>query len=128
MLKATSTITEMEAYHAGIGGEDIAMMDIALIIGRSDVTESRDFALYQNEPNPFTDQTVIGFDLPEAMSAQLTIYDVLGRTVYVVNGDYAEGYNEIVIRHKELFSAPGAYYYRLDAGDFTASKKMILTE
>jgi hypothetical protein len=83
--------------------------------------------LYQNEPNPFVDQTLIGFDLPAAMSASLKVYDLTGRVVHTVEGDFAQGYNEIVLKHKELKSV-GAFYYRLDAGDFTASKKMILIE
>ena len=84
-----------------------------------------EFALYQNEPNPFSGETVIGFVLPEAMSATLRVFDVHGRMVYWFDGDYAQGYNEMVVKAQDL-KVSGAYYYRLDAGDFTANKKFIL--
>jgi hypothetical protein len=102
-------------------------MDIALVFGTADAQNPLEYALYQNEPNPFSDQTVIGFDLPAAMSATLTVYDMQGRVIRKVDGDYAEGYNEIVLKGKELKVA-GAYYYKLNAGDFTASKKLILSK
>ena len=124
-LAVTSSITEEEAYH-NTTGDDVELMDVTIGFGSHTVSTPIDFALYQNEPNPFSDQTVIGFDLPSAMSATVTLYDISGRVVQVIEGDYAQGYNEIILKRKDL-SADGAYYYRLDAGDFTASKKMILT-
>ena len=46
------------------------------------------FELYQNQPNPFTIETVIGFNLPEAMMVDLQIFDVTGKTVKVITGEY----------------------------------------
>jgi hypothetical protein len=126
MMRITSDITETEAYTTV--GEEVELLDVALLFGTKPVTSgASEFALYQNEPNPFVDQTIIGFELPSAMPATLKVYDLTGRVVHVVEGDYVQGYNEIVLKYKELSSA-GAFYYRLDAGDFTASKKMILME
>ncbi len=125
MLDINSEITEAEAYTSV--GDKIELLDVTLVFGTTGVENALEYALYQNEPNPFADQTVIGFDLPEAMPATLTLYDMSGKVIRVVEGDYAKGYNEVILKRKDLV-ADGAYYYHLQAGDFTASKKMILSK
>jgi len=82
--------------------------------------------LYQNQPNPFMDETKIGFQLPEAGTATITIYDVSGRTISQVEGDFAKGYNEVVINRADLNSA-GLLYYRLDTPTNSATRKMLLS-
>jgi hypothetical protein len=123
MLEITSAITEAEAYRADDG--DAEYLDIAFDFSTS-ATGTGEYALYQNEPNPFSDQTIIGFTLPQAMSASLTVFDLNGRVVMQVEGEYARGYNQLVLKAGDL-KVTGAFYYRLTAGDFTASKKFILT-
>jgi len=81
------------------------------------------FRLLQNTPNPFRDETVIGFVLPEASLATLTIYDVSGRALKVVTGDYETGYNTISLNKSDLME--GVLYYKLQTSDYTATKKMI---
>jgi hypothetical protein len=61
------------------------------------------------------------------MPVTFTVYDFSGRVIHAIESEYAKGYNEIVLKRKELI-AEGAYYYHLSAGDFSASKKMILTK
>jgi hypothetical protein len=129
MLKITSGITEAEAYRdlgASSRSSSVELLDIQLSFETTEVQKPLEYALYQNEPNPFSDQTVIGFDLPDAMPATFTVYDLHGRVLHRIEGNYAQGFNEIVLKGKELKVA-GAYYYRLNAGDFTASKKLILS-
>jgi hypothetical protein len=53
------------------------------------------FELYQNQPNPFVNKTFVGFNLPEAAAATLTVYDETGRAVFTQKGDFAKGYNAI---------------------------------
>jgi subtilisin-like proprotein convertase family protein len=125
MISVGSQITEAEAYTTD--GEEIELLDVTLVFGSTETDQVLEFALYQNEPNPFADQTVIGFDLPEAMPATLTLYDMSGKVVHVVEGEYSKGYNEVSLKRKDVV-AGGAYYYHLQAGDFTASKKMILSK
>ena len=72
MLSLNSAMTPAEAYTLG---EDI--QDIALTF-RSASAEG-EFALYQNEPNPFKGTTVIGYDLPEAGDVTLTLFDISGK-------------------------------------------------
>jgi hypothetical protein len=85
------------------------------------------FELYQNTPNPFATATVIGFYLPEATSATLTISDVQGKTVKVITGEFAKGYNQINLKRSEL-NLSGVLYYRLDTNANSATKKMILVD
>ncbi len=85
------------------------------------------FALLQNNPNPFKNQTTIGFILPEASNATLTIMDVSGRVLKSIEGDYTKGYNEVTINRSEL-GAAGVLYYQLDTEDHTATRKMIVVE
>ena len=118
-MTINSNITKAEAYV----GSDLSIVDIDV----DNTSGSADFALYQNEPNPFTATTVIGFVMPEAADATLTVYDVTGKVITVLNGNYAKGYNEIELSKSDL-GAAGVLYYQLDSGDFTATKKMIIIE
>lgn len=85
------------------------------------------FTLFQNQPNPFDNQTVIGFNLPEASKATLSIIDLSGKVVKEVGGNYFKGYNEIIIRNSDLPSV-GVYHYQLRTDAHTASKKLIVIE
>lgn len=120
LLDVNSEITRAEAYV----GSNLDIVDIDLAKGADADVE---FALYQNEPNPFTTNTVIGFEMPQASDATLTVLDVTGKVITTINGNYAKGYNEIELSKSDL-GAAGVYYYQLDSGDFTATKKMIIIE
>ena len=83
--------------------------------------------MYQNEPNPVSEWTVIGFDLPEDMEVKITVFDAAGRVVWLTEKDGFAGYNQLEIRRAELETS-GMLYYRLEAGSFSASKKMIIVD
>ncbi len=83
------------------------------------------FALYQNVPNPFRVETTISFYLPQATAATMTVYDVTGKVLRVVQGDYAKGLSSVTIRHQEL-NATGVLYYQLDTEKYTATRKMVV--
>jgi hypothetical protein len=82
------------------------------------------YDLNQNYPNPFNPTTIIGFALPVAGEYRLAIYNVLGQVV-----SEFEGYQEAGVHSIEwdasAFSS-GVYFYKLSAGDFTETKKMML--
>ena len=105
-------------------------MGINLMVGGVTVdTEElmgNSFQLYQNEPNPFVGSTAVPFQLPEAMEVQLIIRDNLGRVVNTQEGRFNKGMHNIAIDRDQLDA--GLYYYTLRAGEFTATKKMILLE
>ncbi len=83
--------------------------------------------LYQNEPNPFNNETSIGFMIAEEGMISLKIMDVSGRVLKQINEFYPAGYNELVIS-KEDFDTSGLMYYQFESGDFSAVKKMILVK
>jgi len=119
VLNLNSRYTAAEAYK---GGE---VVNVGLNFNASKA--SANYELYQNTPNPFAGETIIGFNLPVAGAASLTIQDVTGRTLKVINGQYAKGYNQVSLKSTEL-TATGVLTYTLKAADFTATRKMIIVE
>ena len=120
VLTVGSRYTAAEAYN-----QDDELLDVAIDFGTT-VASGAEFELYQNTPNPFNGETKIGFNLPEAASATITIHDVAGKALRVIRRDFAKGYNEVVIDEKGL--VPGVMFYTLESDDFTATKKMILSK
>ncbi len=114
-LTLNSKYTAAEAYNA-----DADLLDVALAFNGQVATS--DLALYQNTPNPFKGSTAIGFNLPEAASATLTIFDVSGKVLAQYEGDYAKGYNEVTVSD---LAATGVLYYQLATANETITKKMI---
>ena len=83
------------------------------------------FALYQNQPNPFMGRTIVGFNLPKAEHAKMTIFDIAGRVIKTVEGDFSKGYNEVII--DEILGS-GVLNYKLETATETATKSMIILE
>ncbi len=85
----------------------------------------KDFKVYQNYPNPFNPTTKIIFDLPRQVLVKFTIYDVLGRELEKLKDNILNaGIFELVWDASKYPS--GVYFYKLEAGDFSMTKKMIL--
>jgi len=84
------------------------------------------FNLYQNEPNPFSNETVIGFDLPAAGSYTLKIVDVNGKLLKEIQSEGVKGYNKVTISNKDLIS--GILYYHFESGEYSGVRKMILVK
>jgi hypothetical protein len=83
------------------------------------------YRLGQNYPNPFNPATTIEYDLPSASRVELRLYDILGREVTtLVNEVQAAGYHSVRFDASGL--ASGVYLYRLRAGEFTQTKRMML--
>ncbi|TKJ37935.1 hypothetical protein CEE37_13300 [candidate division LCP-89 bacterium B3_LCP] len=86
-----------------------------------------EFAVLNAHPNPFNPTTTVTYALPQASRVQLNIYNLQGRLVTeLVNGWRDVGYHEVIFEAQNL--ASGMYIYRIQAGDFTDVKKMMLVK
>ncbi|MBZ0263825.1 T9SS type A sorting domain-containing protein [bacterium] len=83
-----------------------------------------EFALEQNFPNPFNPSTTINFSVPQRADVTLTVYNVAGQEVMSHTGSYGVGQHNIHLDASDL--ASGIYMYRLEAADFSATRKMML--
>lgn len=98
------------SYVTGIGDED---------------DTPRAYRLYQNVPNPFNPFTRIRFDTPRPSRVVVRVYDVSGRLVLTAHdGVLAAGRHEIPVDAGNL--ATGVYFYRVIAGGFKATRKMVV--
>jgi hypothetical protein len=83
------------------------------------------FNLSQNYPNPFNSATAIQYSVKERTQVELVVYDILGREVEIlVNGEQDAGHYKVNFNAGNL--ASGIYLYRLKAGSFIETKKMLL--
>ncbi|MBS1519098.1 MAG: T9SS type A sorting domain-containing protein, partial [Bacteroidetes bacterium] len=83
------------------------------------------YDLSQNYPNPFNPVTTIGYALPSDGIVMLKVYDITGREVKtLVNEMKTAGYHKIQFNASDLPS--GAYFYRINAGDFVSVKKFVV--
>ena len=88
------------------------------------------FALHQNYPNPFNPTTQIRYDLPEDANVNITIYDIMGRSIRsLVNSKQIAGYRSIQWNATNNLGEPvsaGMYIYTIQAGEFRQVRKMVL--
>jgi len=83
------------------------------------------YKLSQNYPNPFNPTTKINFSIPKDGKVVLKIYDVSGKEVYTLVNEFKQAGNYNAIFNGSNLSS-GVYFYRLNAGDFVESRRMIL--
>jgi hypothetical protein len=120
MLGVSGSVTRAEAYG------DAGRLNVAFRF-RSPAgmtISSVGFELYQNQPNPFVNRTFVGFFLPEAAEATLSVFDETGRVVYLQKGQFASGENMIAL-DRALILTTGVLYYKLETATDSATKKMI---
>jgi hypothetical protein len=88
------------------------------------------FSLNQNFPNPVLSKTTIKYAIPKTCKVELKLYDVTGRKVTVlVDENQKPGYYKVNWRIRNVSEkqlANGIYFYRLKAGDFVSTKKMVI--
>ncbi|MDZ7877323.1 MAG: SdrD B-like domain-containing protein [Saprospiraceae bacterium] len=119
-LTIGSNLTNSEGFDAkGV------LLDIKLSFKGQNNAEN--FALYQNQPNPFYEDTKIAFYLPSDSKAKLIVSDASGKVLKVIEGSYAKGYNEVPLTKTEL-NTSGIVFYRLETPTHTAARKMIIMQ
>ncbi|MCB0633801.1 MAG: T9SS type A sorting domain-containing protein, partial [Lewinella sp.] len=121
VLRISNRLTIAEAYDV-----DDQLLEVGINYGTEQVTTAG-FELYQNVPNPFRQETSISFYLPTDEQVSIRIYDAGGRTVKMIRGGYGAGYHQLKIDRDEL-GAAGLMYYTLTAGEYTATRKMVIME
>jgi PKD repeat protein len=85
------------------------------------------FALYNNYPNPFNPVTIIKFDVAQVQKVKIIVYDVLGRIVNVLVDQTLQPGTFKAEWNASSFSS-GIYYFRMEAGDFSDTRKMVLVK
>ena len=85
------------------------------------------FSLSQNYPNPFNPATTIKFSIPKGNFVEIKLYNILGKEIQNLLSEPLEaGKYSVDFNARALPS--GIYFYKITAGDFTDTKKMILTK
>ncbi len=114
-------------------GESIYTLDSKVeqyILRKSTKTVPSTFALHPAYPNPFNPITTLRYDLPEPAFVTLTIFDMMGREIsQLVNKNQEAGFKSIVWNGTDNMGRPvsaGVYLYRIQAGEFVQTKKMVL--
>lgn len=119
--------------YGGNNGVDVLnsleVADISNYVTRMDKREAdvrvENYTLEQNYPNPFNPATRINYDLPENTHVKITVFDVQGKMVNtLVDGYRTAGCHSVDFNGTDLSS--GIYFYTIEAGTFSKTKKMIL--
>ncbi|MCK6615538.1 MAG: T9SS type A sorting domain-containing protein [Ignavibacteriaceae bacterium] len=122
VAKRDSFVLRADAIILEQAGNPLVITDPSLI--------PDEFALSQNFPNPFNPTTQIRFSLPMDSDVSLKIYDMLGREVAtLVRGDHKAGYYTVEWNGRNDYGVPvssGMYIYRIKAGNFVQTKKMMM--
>ncbi|MCF8374313.1 MAG: carboxypeptidase regulatory-like domain-containing protein [Bacteroidales bacterium] len=85
------------------------------------------FELYQNQPNPFSNETEFSFYLPEKTKVEFSILNLLGEEIEVILSEkMSAGMHSLTYNSKDLPS--GSYYYKLETEDFSETKKMMIVK
>ncbi|MBK8984264.1 MAG: T9SS type A sorting domain-containing protein [Ignavibacteria bacterium] len=118
-------------YISGTGygitiGSSIQLVKYSILTSNSDININPEkFSLSQNYPNPFNPKTVISYELRVTSFAKLKVYDVLGNEVAsLVYDKQNAGYYSVEFDGRGF--ASGVYFYKLEAGEFSETKRMVL--
>ncbi len=123
-----SSATLFQGFHGWTAGRsDITLLhNPALSVQqRPTVCSPAYFVLEQNYPNPFNPSTTIRYGLPQRSAVQLVVYNTLGQQIATLVQEETEaGYHEVKFDGSGLSS--GVYFYRLTAGSYIQTRKLLL--
>lgn len=112
----SSDITQAIAYDGNYQKHDIAL--------KFKNTSAPGFAMFQNQPNPFTEYTEVLFELPKAEDVSLNVFDNNGKLVHRQSARYMAGKHQIRLNTEQLTQS-GVYYYKIKAGEYSDARKML---
>ncbi len=124
-LRGSISIDNKSALSSESYNEKLAVSEIEIYM--RDVNQELSFELFQNEPNPFDEQTIIEFTIPEAKVVQLSIVDITGKNVHSESRYMNKGSNSFVVNANDLEQS-GVYYYTITSGESTQTRKMIFVK
>lgn len=116
--------------HAATGGFRVDSIAISFAKGTATGAEpvggvTPEFGLAQNYPNPFNPSTTIRYSLPHRSRVLLTVFSTLSQQIIVLqDGEQDGGAHEVVFDARNLSS--GVYFYRMQAGNFVQTRKLLL--
>ena len=114
----------LEAHLAWMD-EQLDSVTTGVVESENPQTIVQNFSLHQNYPNPFNPSTHIQFDIASQVKIRLNVYDILGREVAtLVNKEMMPGKYNLVFDANDLPS--GIYFYKIQAGKYSQTNKMIL--
>ncbi len=117
------------AKEEGALAQSLGWFDLG-VLDNDELAQPADYSLNNNYPNPFNPTTTISFSVPEASHVELKIFNMLGMEVATLyRGDAIPGSYDIKWNGKSNTGnvvPSGVYFYRVDAGSFTETKKMVL--
>jgi photosystem II stability/assembly factor-like uncharacterized protein len=114
-------------YMVAADGSIIRYRDSSLVVGinTNNGNVPSEFSLEQNYPNPFNPTTTIHYTLPKASNVTLKVFDMLGNEVALVVNEFKPAGRYSALYSAENLSS-GVYFYTMEAGGFTDTKKMML--
>ena len=121
---------ELSVSSAIVVDNDANEMNVEISNAKLESVLPTEYSLSQNQPNPFNPSTDISFSLPKSGQVKLTVYNILGAEVAtLVDEIRSAGVHRITWDGTDKSGNPvasGVYLYRLTAGDFAETKKMVL--
>ena len=113
--------SEFDVYEVGFNTTGIIGIDPS----GNNIPE--EYSLSQNYPNPFNPVTLINYGIINPGNVKISVYDILGQNLSVIVNEVQNAGEHSVIWDASSFPS-GVYFYRIESGSFTASKKMILVK
>ncbi|MEL6122195.1 MAG: dockerin type I domain-containing protein [Bacteroidota bacterium] len=109
--------------------DNLHVSELDLSFTSSSITSDKDSEkaiLFQNQPNPFTGQTIIQFIIPERDEVVFQFFTASGQLIHEVKNDFQRGNNAIAVKHQELDRYVGAIYYQMTYRDQRFTRIMIV--
>ena len=126
----TPEVNTFETYYATADKTPVLIDSLQLVVSVTGVEDEfngaiASYKLFDAYPNPFNPSTKISYQIPENNFVTLKVYDAIGNELAaLVNENKQSGIYEVTFNAVELTS--GVYFYRLQAGSFVETKKMLI--